>query len=46
MVAIDAGFLGLFLHPSARVANDPATGLPTVQARERVEQLIDDLDAQ
>jgi hypothetical protein len=45
MVSIDAGFLGLFLHPAAKPASDPATGLPTVQARERVEQLIDDLDA-
>jgi PIN domain len=45
MVSIDAGFLGLFLYPSAKPPNDPATGLPTVQAKERVEQLIDDLVA-
>ncbi len=45
MVSIDAGFLGLFLHPAAKPPNDPTTGLPTVLARERVEQLIDDLDS-
>jgi predicted nucleic acid-binding protein len=45
MVSIDAGFLGLFLHPAAKVPNDPSTGLPTLRARDRVERLMDDLDA-
>lgn len=43
-VSIDAGVLGLLLHPSAKIPNDPATGKPIEQARERIEQLIDDLD--
>jgi predicted nucleic acid-binding protein len=46
MVSIDAGFLGLLLHEAAKPPNDPATGLPTVNARERIEQLMDDLYAQ
>jgi predicted nucleic acid-binding protein len=46
MVSIDAGFLGLFLHPDAKASDDPATKKPTDKARERVEQLIDDLDSQ
>jgi predicted nucleic acid-binding protein len=46
MVSIDSGFLGLFLHPEAKAPDDPNTTKPTEKARERVEQLIDDLDSQ
>lgn len=45
MVAVDAGFLSLMLHPSAKPPNDPSTGKPTERAAERVEQLFEDLDA-
>jgi hypothetical protein len=44
MVALDAGFLGLMLHPAARPPIHPNTGLPTLRAKERVEKLFDDLD--
>jgi predicted nucleic acid-binding protein len=45
MVAIDAGYLGLMLHPAAKPPNDPSTGEPTVRAKERVENLFEILDA-
>jgi predicted nucleic acid-binding protein len=43
-VTVDAGILGLLLHPDAKIPNDPQTGKPVEQAKERIEQLIDDLD--
>jgi predicted nucleic acid-binding protein len=46
MVAIDNTILALLLHPGARPPNDPNTGQPLVKARERIEQLINDLDAE
>jgi hypothetical protein len=45
MIAIDAGILGLFLHPDVKAPVDPSTGLPTIRAKERIEQLVDDLDS-
>ena len=45
MVSMDAGFLGLLLHPAAKPPNDPATKKPLVRARERIEKLVEDLDA-
>lgn len=45
MVAIDNTALALLLHPKAKPPNDPATKLPLKKARERIEQLITDLDA-
>lgn len=44
MVTVDAGVLSLLLHPGAKAPNDPNTGKAVEKARERVEQLIDDLD--
>lgn len=32
MVSMDAGFLGLLLHPAAKPPNDPATSKPLVRA--------------
>lgn len=46
MVAIDNTALALLLHPAAKPPNDPKTGLPLAKARERIEQLIADLDAE
>jgi predicted nucleic acid-binding protein len=45
MVGIDAGYLGLMLHPAAKAPNDPSTGEPTARAKERVENLFEILDA-
>jgi predicted nucleic acid-binding protein len=45
MVAIDAGYLGLMLHPAAKPPNDPSTGKPTVRAKERISNLFEVLDA-
>jgi hypothetical protein len=36
----------LLFHPGAKPPNDPKTGQPLVKARERIEQLITDLDAE
>jgi predicted nucleic acid-binding protein len=46
MVAIDNTTLALLLHPAAKPPIDPKTGLPLAKARERIEQLITDLDAE
>ena len=46
MVAIDNTTLALLFHPGAKPPNDPKTGQPLVKARERIEQLITDLDAE
>jgi predicted nucleic acid-binding protein len=45
MVSVDAGVLSLLLHPGAKAPKDPATNKPVEKAHERIEQLIDDLDA-
>ncbi len=45
MVSIDAGFLGLLLYPTAKAPEDPKTKKPTERAKERLEQLLEDLDA-
>ena len=44
MVGIDAGFLGLLLHPNARAPLDPSTKKPTVRAVERIEALVESLE--
>jgi hypothetical protein len=46
MVAVDNTTLALLFHPGAKPPNDPKTGHPLVKARERIEQLITDLDAE
>jgi hypothetical protein len=46
MVAIDNTTLALLLHPGAKPPEDPKTRLPLVKGRERIEQLISDLDAE
>jgi hypothetical protein len=43
MVAMDAGFLGLLLHPNAKPPNDPATKKPLLSAPERIEKLVEEL---
>jgi hypothetical protein len=45
MVAMDAGYLGLLIHPSARPPKDPATKQPLIRVQERIEKLVDDLNA-
>lgn len=45
MVAIDNTTLALLLHPKAKPPNDPATNQPLQKSKERIEQLIDELDA-
>jgi predicted nucleic acid-binding protein len=45
MVSVDAGVLSLLLYPGAKPPADPSTKKPVEKAHERVEQLIDDLDA-
>jgi hypothetical protein len=44
MVSMDAGFLGLLLHPNARPPVDPATGKLLLRAPERIEKLVEDLN--
>jgi predicted nucleic acid-binding protein len=46
MVAIDNTTLALLLHPTAKPPKDPKTGQPLPKSRERIEQLIADLDAE
>ena len=46
MVTIDNTTLALLLHPKAKAPNDPQTNQPLQKARERIEQLISDLDAE
>jgi predicted nucleic acid-binding protein len=43
MVSMDAGFLGLLLHPAARPPLDPTTDKPLIRAKDRIEALIEDL---
>jgi hypothetical protein len=45
MVSMDAGYLGLLLHPAAKPPNDPVTKKPLIRAQERIEKLVDDLNA-
>ena len=45
MVSMDAGFLGLLLHPDAKPPNDPATQKALTRAKDRIEKLVDDLYA-
>jgi predicted nucleic acid-binding protein len=45
MVAIDNTTLALLLHPKAKPPNDPQTRLPLEKPKERIEQLMLDLDA-
>ena len=45
MVAIDNTTLALLLHPKAKPPNDPQTKRPLDKCKERIEQLMLDLDA-
>ena len=45
MVSMDAGFIGLLLHPAAKPPNDPATKKPLIRAQDRIEKLVEDLHA-
>jgi hypothetical protein len=45
MVSLDAGFLGLLLHPAAKPPIDPATKKLLIRAPERIEKLVEDLYA-
>lgn len=45
MVAMDAGYLGLLLHPAAKPPLDPNTGKLLLRAQDRIERLVDDLYA-
>jgi len=45
MVCVDATFLGLMLHPTARPPHDPVTNKPTERVKDRIEKLLEDLDA-
>lgn len=45
MVGIDETTLSLMLHPAARPPLDPATGKPVERVQDRIEKLIEDLDA-
>ena len=45
MVSMDAGYLGLLLHPAAKPPLDPLTKKPLTRAKDRIERLVDDLHA-
>jgi predicted nucleic acid-binding protein len=44
MIAVDNTLLTLLLHPSARPPQDPSTGLPVSDLRDRIDLLIETLD--
>ena len=46
MVAIDNTTLALLLHPKANPPNDPKCGKPLEKCKERIEQLILDIEAE
>ena len=46
MVAIDNTTLALLLHPKAKPPNDPQTKRPLEKCKERIEQLILDIEAE
>jgi predicted nucleic acid-binding protein len=45
MVATDSTFLALMLHPQAKPCLDPATKRPIKSVTERIDKLLEDLDA-
>jgi len=45
MVSMDAGYLGLLLHPDAKPPLDPVTKKLLVRPQDRIEKLVDDLHA-
>lgn len=45
MVSFDAGFLGITLHPAAKPPLDPATKKPAARLPERLDALLESLDA-
>src|ERR1017187_6288465 len=45
MVGIDETTLSLILHPKARPPQDPATKKPVDRVEDRIEKLLEDLDA-
>jgi hypothetical protein len=45
MVSMDTGYLGLLLHPGAKPPLDPATQKPLIRAQDRIEKLVNDLNA-
>ena len=46
MVVIDNTFVSLMLVPGAKPPNDPSSGKPVERLADRIEKLIDDLDAE
>lgn len=46
MVGIDSTFLSLMLHPKARPPRDPATKKSVERIEDRIERLLQDLDAE
>jgi hypothetical protein len=46
MVVIDSMFLSLMLFPGARPPKDPSTGKPVERLADRIEKLLEDLDAE
>jgi predicted nucleic acid-binding protein len=45
MVGVDETVLSLMLHPAARPPKDPTTGRPVERVEDRIEKLLEDLDA-
>ena len=43
MIAADATFLSLMLHPKARPPLDPVTKRPVERVADRIEKLLEDL---
>lgn len=46
MVGVDSTFLSLMLHPKARPPQDPTTKKPVDRVEDRIEKLLEDLDAE
>jgi hypothetical protein len=46
MVGIDNTFLTLMVHPKARPPRDPSTKKPVERIEDRIEKLLEDLDAE
>lgn len=43
MVVMDSTFVGMMLHPKAKVPEDPATKKPVTRAPDRIQKLLQDL---
>ena len=46
LAVFDAGMLSILIHPEATIPDDPSTGMPLTQAKERIAYLVNRLEEQ